>query len=191
LPSCSKQNQAVSPKNTGLIGHAQLYYDCLACMQFVTRVARYGARVLLWASLELLVVVPSGSASAQVGDTPTIKPHTGHSYKRVSVDDHLRRLTRNLDLDETQQSAVRKILVERQQQTLRIRQDETLSGNARIQEFRALQDDTVLRIRALLNEDQKKKYDPLASRRIQPAPDRRTVEDWLKVVTPQQTAPPQ
>ena len=52
-------------------------------------------------------------------------------------------------------------------------------------QFRALQDNTVERIRAVLNEEQKKKYDPLAVRRVQPAPDQRSVEDWLKATTPQ------
>ena len=127
---------------------------------------------------------------AQAPDPASAARHTGRPYKRITVDDHVRRLARNLDLDEAQQSAVRKILEERQEQTLRIRQDPTLPGNARIDQFRALQDNTVLRIRALLNEDQKKKYDPLASRRIQPAPDQRTVEDWLKATTPHQTAEP-
>ena len=147
----------------------------------VIRMARSSAHLFLLVSLELLVLIPTGSARAQVVDTPNTKPHAGRPYKRVTVDDHLRRMAKNLDLDEIQKSAVRKILVERQQETLRIRQDPTLSGNARIQHFRTLQDDTARRIRERLNDDQKEKYDPLAVRRIQPVPDQRTVEDWLNL----------
>jgi hypothetical protein len=94
-------------------------------------------------------------------------------------------LAKNLDLNESQQVAVKKILEQRQQETLRLRRDPSISGSTRIEQFRALQDNTVQRIRAVLNEEQKKKYDPLAVRRIQPAPEQRSVEDWLKVTTPQ------
>jgi len=91
---------------------------------------------------------------------------------------------KNLDLTEAQQTAVKKILEQRQQEALRIRNDSSVSGSVRIERFRALQDNTVERIRAVLNEEQKKKYDPLAVRRRQPASDQRSVEDWLKVTTP-------
>jgi hypothetical protein len=37
----------------------------------------------------------------------------------------------------------------------------------------------------VLNDEQKKKYDPLAVRRVAPAPDQKSVEDWLKVTNPQ------
>jgi len=41
-----------------------------------------------------------------------------------------------------------------------------------------------LHIRAVLNDEQKKKYDPLAVRDRTPAPDQKSVEDWLKETTP-------
>jgi hypothetical protein len=50
----------------------------------------------------------------------------------------------------------------------------------RIDRVRALQQITVEQIRAVLNDDQKTKYDPLAVRRLDPAPGQRTVEDWLR-----------
>jgi Spy/CpxP family protein refolding chaperone len=117
------------------------------------------------------VLLVSAPAVAQRGHIPTI-------------DDRVRVLARSLDLNEAQRAAVKKILEQRQQETLRIRQDSSISGGARIDRFRALQDNTVERIRAVLNEEQKKKYDPLAVRRTQPAPQQRSVEDWLKVTTP-------
>ena len=55
-----------------------------------------------------------------------------------------------------------KSVLERQQlQARQIQFDQTLSGSERISRFRALQEETVLRVRALLNDEQKKKYDPL------------------------------
>ena len=79
---------------------------------------------------------------------------------------------------------MKRILEQRQQQTLQIRLDTSITGSVRIERFRALQETTVQQIRAVLNEEQSKKYDPLAPRRLQPAPEQKSVEDWLKVTTP-------
>ena len=122
-------------------------------------------------ALVLSILLPGAPVVAQRGHRP-------------SIDDRVKVFAKNLDLNEAQQAAVKKILEQRQQETLRLRQDPSISGSARIERFRALQDTTVERIRAVLNDEQKKKYDPLAVRRIQPAPNQRSVEDWLKVTTP-------
>ena len=138
---------------------------------FAAKLRSCSLRALLCLAQVFLVLLASAPAVAQRGHRPTI-------------DDRVRVLARSLDLNEAQRAAVKKILEQRQQETLRIRQDTSISGGARIERFRALQDDTVERIRAVLNEEQKKKYDPLAVRSIQPAPQQRSVEDWLKVTTP-------
>jgi hypothetical protein len=122
---------------------------------------------------------------AQVGGVASPAQQTHRAHRRPSLDDRIKVLAKSLELNEAQQAAVKKILEQRQQETLRLRMDPSISGSTRIARFRALQDNTVERIRAVLNEEQKKKYDPLAVRRAQPAPDQRSVEDWLKVTTPQ------
>ena len=128
-------------------------------------------RTLLCLALVLPVLLLSAPALAQRGHRPTL-------------DDRVKVLARSLELNEAQQAAVKKILEQRQQETLSIRLDSSISGSTRIERFRALQDNTVERIRAVLNEEQKKKYDPLAVRRVAPAPDQKSVEDWLKVTNP-------
>ena len=138
---------------------------------FATKLRSCSLRALLCLAQVFQVLLVSAPAVAQRGHIPTI-------------DDRVRVLARSLDLNEAQRAAVKKILEQRRQETLRIRQDPSISGGARIERFRALQDNTVERIRAVLNEEQKKKYDPLAVRRTQPAPQQRSVEDWLKVTTP-------
>jgi hypothetical protein len=90
-----------------------------------------------------------------------------------------------LNLDQAQQAGVKTVLERQQREARQIQFDQSLSGAERIGRFRALQQDTVSRIRGLLNEEQKKKYDPLAVRKATPAPDQKSVEDWLKVTTPQ------
>ncbi len=139
---------------------------------FATKPRSCYLRALLFLTLILPVLLVSAPAVAQRGHRPTID-------ERVKV------FAKNLGLNEEQQAAVKKILEQRQQETLRIRQDTSISGGARIERFRALQDHTIERIRTVLNEEQKKKYDPLAVRKATPAPDQKSVEDWLKVTTPQ------
>jgi hypothetical protein len=95
------------------------------------------------------------------------------------VDERVKSFSENLNLDPTQQAGVKAVLERQQREARQIQFDQSLSGTERIGRFRALQQDTVSRIRALLNEDQKKKYDPLnhgtAATASQPS-----VEDWLK-----------
>ena len=139
---------------------------------FAAKLRTCSLRALLCLAQVFQILLASAPAVAQRGHRPTI-------------DDRVRVLARSLDLNEAQRAAVKKILEQRQQETLRIRQDPSISGGARIERFRALQDHTIERIRTVLNEEQKKKYDPLAVRKATPAPDQKSVEDWLKVTTPQ------
>ncbi|MBZ5654813.1 MAG: hypothetical protein LAO56_05990 [Acidobacteriia bacterium] len=139
--------------------------------------------------LSLALVLPmlllGAPVVAQVTGAASPARPTHRGRRRPTIDDRVKVFAKKLDLNEAQQAAVKKILEQRQQETLRIRLDSSISGRARIEQFRALQDNTVERIRAILTEEQRQKYDPLAVRRVQPAPDQRSVEDWLKVTTPQ------
>jgi hypothetical protein len=129
----------------------------------------------------LPMFLPSVLAFAQVAGSVHDTPHR---QIKSSIDDRVKPLTMALELSEAQQSAVKKILEQRQQQAWRIRRDPSIPGSARIDKFRALQDSTVEQIRAVLNEEQRKKYDPFAARKIQPAPQQRSVEDWLEATRP-------
>ena len=140
------------------------------------------------AFLSLALVAPIIAADAPAvpqtaaGASPARQTHRAH--RSSSIDDRVTQFAKNLDLNEAQQAAVKRILEQRQQQTLQIRLDPSITGSEGIERYRALQVSTVQQIRAVLNEEQRKKYDPLAPRRLQPAPDQRSVEDWLKVTTP-------
>lgn len=114
--------------------------------------------------------------------SPARQTHRAHGSS--SIDDRVKQFAKSLDLNEAQQAAVKRILEQRQQETLKMRLDPSITGSVRIERFRALQVSTVQQIRAVLNEEQSKKYDPLAPGRLPPAPDQRSVEDWLKVTTP-------
>jgi uncharacterized membrane protein len=89
-----------------------------------------------------------------------------------------------LELDETQQMALQKILEQRQQEVQQMRFTPLPAGSAQVDRFRAIQDKTANRIRAVLNQEQRKKYDLLAIRRSAPPGSKTSVQDWLKAATP-------
>lgn len=140
-------------------------------------------RAFLSLALVLPILLPCAPVVAQGTGAPGPARETHRGHRRPSIDDRVRVLAKGLDLTGPQQSEVKKILEQRQQEALRIRLDPSISGGTRIERFRALQDNSVARIRDLLNEEQKKKYNPLAPRRIQ-STQQPSVEDWLKVTTP-------
>jgi len=132
----------------------------------------------------VLLLLPGVLAFAQATGPASPLRDTSRHQTRPSMDGRVRLLTKALDLSEAQQSAVKEILEQRQQQAWRIRRDPSISGGARIERFRALQDNTMEQIRAVLNEDQRVKYEPFAARRLPPAPEQRSVEDWLEASAP-------
>ena len=140
--------------------------------------------------LPVVLALPGGHlvtfrayAAEQAPGVDAPQQQSKRKSNRPTLDERVRQFARNLDLTEAQQAAVKKILEQQQQEILQIRRDPSAVGRAGIDRFRALQERTVERIRAVLNEEQKKKYDPLAPRRIPQAPEQPSVEDWLKVTT--------
>ena len=135
----------------------------------------------------LLVLIFANGASAQTSEPSTAAATQSsaapHRHAKNSIDDRVTVFARNLDLSVTQQAQMKGILEQRQQQLLQIRTNPSISGEARIDQFRQLQDQTVERIRAILTDDQKKKYDPLAVRKVQQqqTPD---VDSWLAATRP-------
>jgi len=123
-------------------------------------------------------VLAVGQTSGNVDTKP--RPRTRYNSRTITIDDQVKRFAESLDLSETQQSEVKKILEFRQVQTRRIRFDGSLSGAERISRFRGLQDSTVARIRAVLNDEQKKKYNPLVVRQAQKDFPPASVADWMK-----------
>lgn len=74
-----------------------------------------------------------------------------------SIDASVRRLARGLDLDASQQATLRQILMDQHQQIARLRSGATVPGDVTGATL-AIYDQTKARIRAMLNDDQKKKY---------------------------------
>ena len=145
---------------------------------------RCSCRVVAKLAPLLPLLLLSASISAQVAEGTRAPQEAIRNHKRPSLDDRGRVLAKYLELDETQQIALHKILGQRQQEVLQMRFTPLPAGSPQVARFRAIQDKTVNRIRAVLNQEQRKKYDLLAIRRLAPPPSKTNVQDWLKAATP-------
>jgi periplasmic protein CpxP/Spy len=96
------------------------------------------------------------------------------------MDDRVKSLAKALNLDEKQQTRVKTVLEHQQLQARNIQFDQSLDGAEHIGKFRALQEDTALRIRALLNDEQKQKYDPLNHATQNGNSSDTFVDQWMK-----------
>ena len=128
---------------------------------------------------------PASSSATPSTTAPAARRQT--AYRRNTLDARVKQLAKSLDLDQQQQAGVKTVLERQQLQARQIQFDPKISGEERIGRFRALQDDTVLRIRALLNDEQKKKYDPLAHEKQEAGSSDKYVDQWMK--THQRTGP--
>src|SRR5215470_900375 len=115
------------------------------------------------------------AASSQDDQSRSASP----SHKTSAIDDRVKRLAQALDLTDGQQAHVRTILEQRQHEMLRLRYDSRLTGSQRVDQFRALQEETVARIRSVLTDEKKKKYDPLAYRKLEQE-NQEQAKEWLK-----------
>ena len=100
-----------------------------------------------------------------------------------SLEDRVRTLTKALDLDARQQAELKKVLEAQRDEVTRIWDDESMPPANRVVATQAVSDTTADRIRALLNDQQKKKYTP-PKQPHEPASDGRSVEEWMDAANP-------
>ena len=126
---------------------------------------------------------PASQPATPPAQAPAAAPATRRPqsmYRRRTMDDRVKSLTKALNLDEKQQAGVKTALERQQVQARKIQFDQSLDGAERIGQFRALQEDTALRIRALLNDEQKQKYDPLNHATQNGNSSDTYVDQWMK-----------
>jgi len=160
-----------------------MFDDLSACARFVGRKRSFSGALLL------VVMTVAGVFPPQSLARPTSAP-TGreqsprHRYRRPTLDDQVRSLATKLELTAGQQASLKDLLERRVVQSRQIWADQSISGADRVDRFRALNDNTVTQIRALLNDDQKKKYDPLVGGSARSSSPQASVEKWLEAASP-------
>jgi hypothetical protein len=152
-----------------------------------------GRRARLRAGLLALALAVQGGLPAQVRAAPAAaaagaaqagrgRAGTPHA-RRSGVEARVELLTRALGLDPGQQVATRKVLEDQQRQVLGIWNGGPVSAADRIAATRQVSLHTADRIRALLNEEQRKRYDPPPRGDPGKTVESANVEDWTGGVT--------
>ena len=119
---------------------------------------------------------------APAADKPVTRTHRPPQRRTVAqgIEDSVRRLSRGLDLDATQQARLRQLLWdEHREMQAKVRQNPQ-PGVDRAAVTAAIIDHTKEQIRAMLNDEQKKKYTADVPREMT-APSRSDLEHWIDV----------
>jgi hypothetical protein len=128
--------------------------------------------------LAMIVLIGLGGlSSAYADDSPQ------HRAPRA-LEQRIATYTRTLQLTPDQQSQLRGLLVRQGEQLRRIWRDSAQSSGSRIQLTRAVTGLTSDRIRALLTEEQRKKYNAPRHPRPEAAMTGPSVEDWMYAAGP-------
>jgi len=123
--------------------------------------------------LPFLVAVPLTCVCAPAAFAEEPAPHIVAEQtkpprdQRPDLDTRARRLAKMLELTEAQQTQLAKVLASQREQIRQLWRDQEVPPEYRIGAMRAINEQTEDRIRALLNDEQKKKY--VSSRPRDPA----------------------
>ena len=115
-------------------------------------------------SLALAAIFSIGSAMAvpQDQDGAAPPPESGHGQgRRLDPNRQLKMMTKRLNLTADQQQQILPILTDRQQQFEKLRSDSSLAPTDRRDKMRSLREDSEAKIKAVLNDDQKQKYEQM------------------------------
>lgn len=90
----------------------------------------------------------------------TAPPMHGHGHM-MNPDNQLEHLTKTLNLSSDQQTQIKPILENQQSQMMQLHQDTSLSRDDKMAKAKSLHDDTTSKIEAVLNDQQKQKYEAM------------------------------
>lgn len=144
--------------------------------------ARPGLRALAL-GIGLVVASLSPAQAAGAGEKPAVHPPVRRLPRQVggrSLEERVTMLSKALDLDARQQSQLRKVLEDQREQVSRVWSDTSVPAAYRVGTTQAISDKTADRIRALLNDEQRKRYNPpKPPREARPGSARPSVEAWM------------
>jgi protein CpxP len=91
----------------------------------------------------------------------TPPPMQGPMHQRMDPESQLAHLTKTLNLTSEQQTQIKPLLENQQQQMMQLHQDQSLSRADKMTKAKSLRDDTTSKIEAVLNDQQKQKYEAM------------------------------
>jgi protein CpxP len=126
----------------------------------------------------------AAEGQAEAGPAPK-HPARRHHVAGQGLDDRIKALTKALDLDAKQQAELRKVLESQREQVRKVWDDATVPAGYRVTTTQAISDKTADQIRALLTEEQRKKYKPpRVPHEAASGAGTRSVEDWMNATQP-------
>jgi Spy/CpxP family protein refolding chaperone len=119
-------------------------------------------RVAAALALALGLAIGGTQLKAQAG-APENNQHGRR--EQMSPDQQLDRMSKALNLTDDQKQQIRPILQDRQEKMQSIRSDTSLSREDRMNKMRSTFEESTTKIRAVLNDEQKQKFDQMLQRR--------------------------
>jgi hypothetical protein len=120
--------------------------------------------------------MPQDQGNSQGNEQGAQHQGWGGHRQAMNPDERAQRLSKRLKLSDEQTGQVKSILSDRVQQMQSIRQDTSLQPQDRRAKMQSLRQDTDNKIRGVLNDNQKKKYDAMEQQMQQRMQHRRTQE---------------
>jgi Spy/CpxP family protein refolding chaperone len=100
----------------------------------------------------------------QTSSTDQASQGQGRHHGMPSVDERVQHMTKALNLSSDQQTKVRSILQDQQSQMMSLKQASSMSQQDKHAKFEQIHQNTHQKIRDVLNDDQKAKFDQMAER---------------------------
>jgi len=134
-----------------------------------------GLAVLLPGLLPAWAGVGAADVPAAPPQPPSARQPAGHE-----IDARVERLSKALDLDEKQRMELGRLLVQQREQVARIWSDASVPAPYRVNATQVVSDRTADQIRAMLNDEQRTKFNPPRRQRAADAAVRPDVEAWMR-----------
>jgi Spy/CpxP family protein refolding chaperone len=117
-------------------------------------------RVALSGLLAAGLALGSAAAFAQDAPPPDAGQQGGGRMGRgpMSPDDQLARMTKRYNLTADQQTQIKPILANQQQQMMTLRQDSSMSRDDKMAKMKSIREDSSTKIQAVLNDTQKQQF---------------------------------
>jgi Spy/CpxP family protein refolding chaperone len=113
----------------------------------------------------MFVLMICGGSALAAGPFQGMRMRRAGHHQMPSVDDQLKRMTKQLKLSDDQQAKVKPILEEQRNQMQQLRSDSSLSQDEKMGKMRELRQQSSSQIKALLNDQQQKKFDEVQKKR--------------------------